>query len=105
MSEPIDKTNRYDSRDIVRRSAAMMASHEQTGEHLKLAAYRVRDPVTGEFSTLQFHATYGNTVHAVMSQEMARLFATFVTSTLEGSHGEAREQPMVREPATPVDVL
>ena len=43
------------------------------------AAYRVRDPETNEFSNLQFHATWNNTVLAVMGEEAAKLFARFVT--------------------------
>lgn len=71
--------NVYDKRDIVRREHVLMA--EGSGA-LKMAAYRVRDPETGEFSKLQFHATYNNMVLAVMEEESAKLFATFVKSSL-----------------------
>jgi hypothetical protein len=56
-------TNTYDKRDIVRRESVLIA--DGSGQ-LKMAAYRVRDPDTQEFSTLQFHATWNNTVLAVM---------------------------------------
>lgn len=49
---------------------------------LKLAAYRVRDLETGEWSKLQFHMTYDNTVMAVMEESAATLFANFVRNTL-----------------------
>lgn len=72
--------NRYDKRDIVRREAVTIASGPL--HSLKMAAYRVRDPETGEFSSLQFHATFDNTVLAVMGEESAKMFARFVTSAL-----------------------
>lgn len=71
-----DPKNTYDRRDIIKREAVIIA------EGLKVAAYRVRDPETQEWSTLQFHMTYNNNVMAVMSQESATLFARFVNSTL-----------------------
>ena len=53
-------------------------NYDGAGE-LKLAAYRVRDPENGEFSNLQFHATFNNMVLAVMGEESAKLFSKFVT--------------------------
>lgn len=73
--------NAYDRFDVVRREAVMIA------ESLKLAAYRVRDPETGEYGPLQFHMTFDNCVMAVMGTEAAKLFATFVTATL-GANNE-----------------
>ncbi len=55
---------------------------------LKLAAYRVCDPETGDWSSLQYHMTYDNTVMAVMSEESAKLFANFVTELRESDHDE-----------------
>lgn len=71
--------NTYDKRDIVKREHVLVA--DGLGA-LKMAAYRVRDPETGEFSKLQFHATFNNMVLAVMEEESAKLFAIFVTSSL-----------------------
>lgn len=68
--------NTYDKNDIVRREAMLQA------DGLKIAAYRVRDTDTGEFSSLQFHMTYNNTVMAVMGEEAAKLFAQFVGDTM-----------------------
>lgn len=78
--------NRYDKRDIVRREAVLIA--DGIGS-MKMAAYRVRDPETGEFSPLQFHFTYDNTVMAVMGESAAKLFAKFINDTL----GINQEQP------------
>src|ERR1700761_135125 len=36
---------------------------------IKLGAYRVKDPETGDLSTIQFHMTDNNYVCAVMGQE------------------------------------
>jgi hypothetical protein len=66
----------YDTKDIVRQPHLLRAGP------LKLAAYRVRDIETGEFSKLQFHMTYDNTVMAVMEESSAKLFCKFVTDTL-----------------------
>ena len=71
--------NTYDSRDIVRREAVIIADGAGS---LKVAAYRVRDPETGNFSDLQFHATFNNMVLAVMGEQSAKLFASFVNQTL-----------------------
>lgn len=71
--------NTYDKRDIIKREHVLIA--DGLGA-LKMAAYRVRDPETGEFSKLQFHATFNNMVLAVMEEESAKLFAIFVTSSL-----------------------
>lgn len=68
--------NRYDWTDTVRRESVIIAGP------MKMAAYRVRDPETGEYGALQFHMTYDNMVMAVMGESAAKLFADFVTSTL-----------------------
>lgn len=73
-----DKANSYDKADMVRREAVILAGP------LKVAAYRVRDPETGEFGSRQFHMTYDNTVMAVMGEEAAKLFVRFVSHTLDG---------------------
>lgn len=49
---------------------------------VRMAAYRVRDPVTDKLSDIQFHMTYANMVVAVMGEDSAKLFARFVTETL-----------------------
>lgn len=49
---------------------------------LKMAAYRVCDPETGEMGTIQFHVTYDNHVMALMGEEGARAFCSFVELTL-----------------------
>jgi hypothetical protein len=67
------RRNSYDKRDIVKREAVLAAGG------LKLAAYRVRHPETGEWSDLQYHMTYGDTIMALMGEESAKLFARFVT--------------------------
>lgn len=69
--------NNYDTLDRVKRELVLTAGG------LKFAAYRVRDPDTDEWSTLQFHMTYENTVMAMMGEASAKLFAEFVTRTLE----------------------
>jgi len=78
--------NTYDTHDIVRREAVLTADG---AGGLKIAAYRVRDPETKEFSHLQFHMTHDNTVLAFMGQEAAKLFARFVVKTLgdDDPHG------------------
>ena len=68
-----DLADTYDKHDMVRREAVIRAGV------MKVAAYRVRDPETGEFSPLQFHMTYDNTIIAMMGEEAAKLFATFVS--------------------------
>lgn len=72
--------NHYDRFDTVSRETVLHASGSGS---LKIAAYKVRDPETGEWSDLQFHMTHDNTVLAVMSKEAARLFALFVNRTLD----------------------
>jgi hypothetical protein len=62
----------YDKTDMIRRVGLMQANG------LKLAAYTVRDLETGKHGALQFHMTYNNTVMAVMGEEAAKLFSTFV---------------------------
>lgn len=71
-------TNKYDERDIVKRESVLIAGG------LKLAAYCVRNPETGEWSDLQFHMTYGDTIMALMGHESAKLFAKFVTDYNKG---------------------
>lgn len=68
--------NTYDKVDMVRRQSVILAGP------IKLASYQVRDPETLEFSKLQFHMTYDNTVMAVMGEEAAKCFCNFVQSTL-----------------------
>lgn len=69
-------TNTYDKFDRVQQQSVIRAGA------MKLGAYRVRDPETDEWSALQFHMTYDNTVMAMMSESAAKLFAKFVTETL-----------------------
>jgi hypothetical protein len=71
-----DQVNTYDKQDRVDRVGVIIAGP------LKVGAYRVRDPQTDEWSALQFHMTYDNTVMAVMSKEAAKLFSKFVADTL-----------------------
>jgi len=76
-TEATPRKNSYDKNDMVRREAALIAGP------LKVAAYRVRDPETLQWSNLQFHMTFNNTVMAVMGESGAELFANFVRDTLE----------------------
>jgi hypothetical protein len=66
----------YDKKDRVDRVSVIIAGP------LKVAAYRVRDPVTDEWSPLQFHMTFDNVVMALMGEESAKLFSKFVRDTL-----------------------
>lgn len=68
--------NNYDWRNIVKREAALIAGP------MKMAAYRVLDPETGEHSPLQFHLTYDNTVMAVLGEASARMLADFINRTI-----------------------
>jgi hypothetical protein len=70
-------TNTYDKQDRVHRQDALVAGP------IKLAAYRVRDPETDEWSKLQFHMTYDNIVMAVMGEDSAKLFVRFINDTLD----------------------
>ena len=73
------KKNNYDKNDMISRESVIVAGA------FKIAAYRLRDPETMEWGALQFHMTYDNTVMAVMGEEAAKLFASFVEdSTSEG---------------------
>lgn len=72
--------NTYDKRDIVRLVRVLHADGPL--HQLKVAAYRVRDPETKEFSKLQFHITMDNTVMAMMGEGMAAFFADFVKETI-----------------------
>jgi hypothetical protein len=73
---PVTHQNRYDKHDMVKREAVLIAGP------LKLAAYRVRDSETLEWSKMQFHMTHDNTVMAVMSEEAAKLFSGFVNDIM-----------------------
>ncbi len=64
--------NRYDRKNLV---DSVMVMHAGA---LKMGAYRVRDPETDEWSPLQYHLTYDNTVLAVLSESSAKLFCTMV---------------------------
>jgi len=75
--------NTYDKRDMVKREALVIADGQFA--ELKIAAYRVRDPETNEWSKLQFHMTYNNTVMAFMGEESAKSFARFVTQALDAA--------------------
>lgn len=75
--------NRYDKYDMIKRESVVIAGP------LKIAAYRVRDPETFEWSGLQFHMTFDNMISAMMGEEAAKLFAKFVTDiTLEPVESE-----------------
>jgi len=69
--------NVYDRYDIIR---LVGATHVGP---LKFAAYRVRDPETQEFGTLQFHFTYNGTVLAVMGEDPAKMFCRLVENTIK----------------------
>lgn len=73
---PEAQRNRYDKRDRVKQEAMMRAAG------FKIAAYRVRDPETDEWSKIQFHMTYENTVMGILGEESAKLFANFIRQTL-----------------------
>lgn len=73
---PEAQRNRYDKRDRVKQEGMMRAGT------LKIAAYRVRDPETDEWSPIQFHMTYDNTVMCMLSEQSAKLLGTFVRQTL-----------------------
>jgi hypothetical protein len=68
----LDPGNTYCSADSVRLLGELRAGG------LKLACYTVRDPVSGEHGKPQYHATYDNTVLALMGESSAALFAAFV---------------------------
>jgi hypothetical protein len=87
--------NKYDSRDIVRREAVVIA--DGVVSQLKVAAYRIRDPETQEWSSLQFHMTYDNTVMCVMGEEAAKFFCGFVQRTIEAKPPDA----VLKEEKTP----
>jgi len=74
--------NRYDWLDIVQRPYLMRADHATLPVGIKFAAYKVRDPDTGKVGPYQFHATYDNTVLAVMGESAALLFCQAVLQTL-----------------------
>lgn len=78
--------NRYDRKDMVQRVMDMNAGP------LKFAAYRVRDPETGEWSKIQFHLLYDNHIMGMLSEESAKLFCTMVKRTLEGRGGATEEE-------------
>ena len=64
--------NEYDRLDQIKQIGRL------EGQGLKIAAYQVRDPATGEFGPVQFHMTHDNHVLAVMSVNAAQLFTLFV---------------------------
>jgi len=66
--------NSYDKNDRVARDAAMIAGP------LKIAAYRVRDPETDEWSKTQIHMTFDNHVLAMLSEESAKLLLRFAVA-------------------------
>lgn len=70
--------NTYDKLDRVKREAVVIAGP------IKMAAYRVRDPETQEWSPLQFHLTYDNTIMAMLGENSGRMLAKFITDTLDG---------------------
>lgn len=70
-------TNTYDKQDRVQRVSVLRAGP------LKFGAYRVRDPETDEWSKLQFHLTYDNTVMAALGEDSAIFFSRMVHDTLE----------------------
>lgn len=74
--------NHYDWRDIIRREAVVCAGP------IKMAAYRVMDPDTGEHSPMQFHLTYDNMVMAVLGESAAKMLSDFIMATLQ-SHQES----------------
>lgn len=69
--------NSYNPTDRVQRGSALMAGP------IKIATYRVRDPITDEWSSLQFHMTFDNTVMAVMGFEAAKLFTRFAKDVID----------------------
>lgn len=75
--------NKYDKNDRVKRVKMLRAAA------FKLAAYRIRDPETDEWSSLQYHMTYDNTVMAVMGEEAAKLFAKFVVEDAKATASES----------------
>lgn len=79
--------NRYDFLDTVKRVSLMRAGP------LKFAAYKVRDIETGEWSKLQFHMTYDNTVYGVMGEEAFKLFARLGNEALEREYAALEALP------------
>ena len=77
--------NRYDPTDRVRREALMRAGP------IEIGAYRVRDPQTDEWSSLQFHMTFGDVIIAVASEEAAKLFCRYVTDTLSRAENKGQD--------------
>lgn len=75
------RENWYDRKDMVKMEACLGSGM------VKIAAYQVRDPEDGEWSPLQYHMTYGNTVMCVMGAEAAKLFARFVS--MNGDYSES----------------
>jgi hypothetical protein len=70
-------SNAYDKHDMVKRESVILAGP------MKVAAYRVRDPETMEWSGPQFHFIHDNTVLAVMGPQAAKLFSRFVNGYFE----------------------
>ena len=86
LTDAKKRLNRYDDKDVVRRVGVIIAGP------IKVAAYQVRDLYTLDFGPIQFHMTYDNTVMGVMGEEAAKLFARFVTMTLDPENETARER-------------
>ncbi len=73
--------NMYDKKDRIQREAVIIAGA------LKMAVYRVRDPETNEWGPQQFHVTFDNHVLALMSEQAAKLFATFINANISHKEG------------------
>lgn len=85
--------NTYDKKDRISLVSVIIAGP------IKLGAYRVRDPETDEWSKLQFHLTYDNTVMAVMEESAAKMFSKFVTDTMAPDrNGPVIESGLVSDP-------
>lgn len=87
----LDGKGDYDTdtlkRDLLRYANQVDRVHVEslvTAGSLRMAAYRVRDPETGDLSPLQFHMTHDNYVLGVMGENAAKLFARFVTDNSPG---------------------
>lgn len=86
------RKNHYDKTDMVRRESCLMAGP------LKIAAYRVRDPDSNEFSERQYHMTWGNTIIAMMGTQAALLFARFVRESEGVTAPKVAEAPKITDP-------
>lgn len=97
--------NTYDRDDFVRREHALIAGG------LKYAAYRVKNHIKGDYSDLQHHFTFDNTVLANMPDRVAKAFIGFwddvhalegdrLTQELFSAWGDIRFAMVRREPTT-----